>query len=373
MATTSSQFERFDLKYRPPEDWERRLKKLAQDADLELGTTFLTGNQILYSTKPLLPLPGVPASPPDQRLQAFKEAALKMLEDPTLPRETLNQPPQSEILRSTPWVILGWITAGAALLSFIFRNQLQLPETTPALLGLISLLVSFQPSFIFNSLFGGRFSALQEALRRQEELFNRLSAAQSENATNSDLAKTTIIFRANSAKDDQARIWRRSNWAFGLGCFFFTLSLAGPIGSYWILTRINGADWHQFIPSLSISAIMLTAAAALLRYDGKLREHYQAKADEVAYLDRLQLAIDSARTVSDKTYKNTLRNIITQLVTAPPGLSTSNRPLTPEAENGAGDATLSIASKLINTSKHSIDTAAQLINKGRPPLPPHQD
>ncbi|NPC68447.1 hypothetical protein HPP05_01630 [Corallococcus exiguus] len=350
-----------ELKYRPPHDWEKRLSKLASDADLELGTTYQSGDTIHFYIKTLLPLPGAPSSSPERRLQAFEDAARQMLEDPTLPRDPPKALTHKSIFRGEFWYIVGSCLMFLGLITLFLHERLNINIAIPIATISLSLISVFKTDFLLSlasdSFHAGSANTLRETLRRQEELFNRLSAAQSGGETSSELAKAALIFRANSAKDDQERIWRRSDAAFRLGCFFFMLSLAGPATSYWTTLNSPTTGWHHYIPSFSLSAIMLTAAAALLRYDGKLREHFQAKADEVAYLNRLQLAVDSARSVSDTTYRNTLRNIITQLVTPPPTLISSNRPLTEEPQSLPQDALIQTANNLINAAVSRIPSA----------------
>lgn len=351
----------FEFKFRPPYDWRDRLKAIASDYDLELGTIIEIGDKATCYIHAPLPLPGAPSSPPETRLQAFEEAAWKMLEDPKLARIPQPRVRREEIFRSNGWIAVGLCLFASGVISLRLKAQLAVPEPLGVSLIVFSLFSIFRLNFIAEILskssIGISGDLLQVALRQQEELFNRLSAAHSSPEENAEFAKTTLIFRANSAKDDQDRIWRRSNLAFYLGCLFFFLSLAGPASSYWFALKNPAADLFHFLPSISLSVIMLTAAASLLRYDGKLREHFQAKADEVAYLNRLQLAVDSAHSVSNKTYRTTLRNIITQLVTPPPTLVSSNRPLTEEPQTLPQDALIQTASNLINAAMSRIPTA----------------
>ncbi|QPM77051.1 hypothetical protein [Myxococcus xanthus] len=312
--------EKIELKYQPPHDWEARLTKLAKDADLNIFNIYHIGDAITYRIRPLLPLPGVPASPPEKRIQAFRDAAQKMLEDPALSREKPRPP--SNLLHDPPLIYVGvaFLLIAIAVFASSLANKTPLPATLLTTALAASALFSFNIRSAIAAAAPSTTTALQETLRRQEELFNRLSYAHTEKETNSGLAKATLIIRANSAKEDQDKLWRRSNIAFYVGCTLFIISLTGPAVTYWMIAKGILTDWRQYLPGISASIIMVTAAATLLRYDGKLRDHFQAKSDEVAYFNRLQLAIDSAHALSEKAYRNTLRRVIRQLISPPSSL-----------------------------------------------------
>jgi hypothetical protein len=355
----------------PPTDWQDRLRTLAKKAQLELKSVSRDGNVIHYH---IVPKPGNPLPKTELRIQEFKESAKLIFDTPTSPNVATGNPaPEIDppLKRSIGSALILFVL-GLAVLGFLKEGQFPKEFALPmALLLFVSSGYALFPSTFKNALSLNPFTGIagdtiKLVLRQQEELFNRLSAAQSASISGEGgLASTTLIFRANSARDDQSRIWRRSESAFRLGGFCFLLSLSGPIAGFWLIIEDKIHGWSGFFPSLSVSALMLTAAAALLRYDGKLREHYQAKSDEVSYLDRLQLAIDSARAISDTTYKDTLQRIIFQLVTAPPTLTVSSRPIAPDQTEPAGEGVVALAGKLIDASTKGAETAAKAVRGDR--------
>ncbi|WP_126933430.1 hypothetical protein [Corallococcus sp. AB018] len=192
-------------------------------------------------------------------------------------------------------------------------------------------------------------------LRQQQEMFERFSAASQRGQENgAALAKITLTVRANNTRKDMDRLWERSRMAFFMGCTFLVAALGGPIAAIWLVSKHQ--DWRYFLASISTSAVMLTAGAALFRQESRLRDQYQFSSNEIAYFDRLQVAIDCAGAVSNELYSETLRQIVGHLVSPGPALAAKPQPNLP-AEPGGDNQSSGLAERIVDASARLAGSA----------------
>lgn len=154
--------------------------------------------------------------------------------------------------------------------------------------------------------FGANIRA--ELARAQKEVLERINAAKSpEMAERTRLAKATISIRSNASHQELARLESLVGWTFRMGGFFMFLTLAGPSLAIWIVSHADMVGWHYLLGSISVSAITLAAAVGLFRHDAKLRRHSQRVAEELAWMERLKIALDIAQGEADEGYMRSIR------------------------------------------------------------------
>jgi hypothetical protein len=154
--------------------------------------------------------------------------------------------------------------------------------------------------------FGANIRA--EFANAQKEILERINAAKSpEMAERTRLAKATISIRSNASHQELARLGNLVGWTFRMGGFFMLLTLAGPSLAIWIVSHADSVGWHYLLGSISVSAITLAAAVGLFRHDAKLRRHSQRVAEELAWMERLKIALDIAQGEEDEGYMRSIR------------------------------------------------------------------
>ena len=200
---------------------------------------------------------------------------------------------------------------------------------------------------------------MEYALQKMEEIRSALV----DTGKAGDVTKLTLVISASSIKHDNERLWSRSGIAFTLGCFFLIAALSGPIAAIWLVTKHQ--DWRYFLASMSSSAVMLAAAAVLFRHENRLRSQYRLSMDEIAYFDRLRIAIDCSRAISEETHKETLKQVISYLVTPGPVLAAAAKASAPD-EKELLDNPLEIAGKIVDASakiaESALDTARKSVS-----------
>ncbi len=197
---------------------------------------------------------------------------------------------------------------------------------------------------------------MEYALKKMEEIRSSLV----DTGKAGDVTKLTLVISANSIKHDNERLWGRSGIAFALGCFFLIAALSGPIAAIWLVTKHQ--DWRYFLASMSSSAVMLAAAAVLFRHENRLRSQYRMSMDEIAYFDRLRIAIDCSRVISEETHKETLKQVISYLVTPGPVLAAAAKASAPD-EKEILDSPLDIAGKIVDASAKIAESALDTARK----------
>ncbi|WP_224241036.1 hypothetical protein [Hyalangium gracile] len=131
---------------------------------------------------------------------------------------------------------------------------------------------------------------------------------------------------------------------------FYVLSIAGPVMAATLLPRDGTLDWHFMFGGFGLAAVPLTIGTALLRHDTKLREQYEKAANNVATLERYELALDYARIGAQPSYDATLQQVITQLLTLPPATPGAAAAAPGGKEDGGEATSAAVATKLIETA-----------------------
>lgn len=88
----------------------------------------------------------------------------------------------------------------------------------------------------------------------------------------------------------------------------------------------------------------------LLRHDTKLREQYEKASNNVANLERYELAMDYARIGAQPSYEATLQQVITQLLTLPPATPGAAAAAPAGNQDGGEAAATAVATKLIEAT-----------------------
>ncbi|MBZ4370131.1 hypothetical protein [Corallococcus sp. AS-1-6] len=174
-----------------------------------------------------------------------------------------------------------------------------------------------------------------------------------------ELARIALRSRASLMRGDANRLWQRSIWAYRGAFIFFLLAIAGPGVAAAIVLNSSNPDWHFMFGGLSLAAVPLGIGTALLRHDAKLREQYQQAAQDIASLERYELALDYAHISSQETYQLTMQQVINQLILGRNEASITRGTDSSTSDGDLGASVQKIMSTAAEKTSNIIETLAQ--------------
>jgi hypothetical protein len=307
-----------------PQQWSEQLRNLASTAGLDLRAASKVGSRLIITIR----VPKTVPAPASEVAGAFLADVASVLSGSVDSGRA--QLISTAVARSRARPILSFIGAilalsasGAVSLYGVISivGFLESLGVSPA----ISVFLLAGISIIFVAAvmtFGGNvrqeFAATAERERQavQESALAQQVAGEEDPKLRAriELARIALRIRASSMRSDADRLWKRSIWAYRGAFVFFLLAIAGPGVASLLLLNSAAPDWHFMFGGLSLAAVPLGIGTALLRHDTKLREQYHEAAQDVAALERYELALDYARIATPETYQATMQQVITQLL-----------------------------------------------------------
>jgi hypothetical protein len=308
-----------------PNAWKETVEKTAAEYQLQVLEDAPSELGVLVRVKQPEAVIGSPLDMPyPKRVTVFKyECARALLRQ----REIETTQESATALRNR--ALREGLLFGAALLAlsgsiFVTWWQRHLGYVTLGMVSMGSVLAStgIAALLVWASATGlwrpSELGKAEDVLRRQQELINRVAAGMPEGTVvRAEQPKAAITIRTTSLKDDMRRITGRSRVAFAIGVVFLVLVIGGPLAALWLVVTLG--DWHFLAGGFAVVIGPLAAGGLLLRYDNKLRAENNAAAREIAFLDRLQVALDCARAHSEEELRATLREV-TRVLLQPQGL-----------------------------------------------------
>ncbi|RKH30761.1 hypothetical protein D7Y13_21420 [Corallococcus praedator] len=342
----------YHLSGEPPEAWRTQLDALASSAGLKVQLASKTSRTL----RVIIHVPANFAGLADELVSSFLiDAASIVSRDPagsgrarlvaTSRVAPSAKPWTSKALNAILIILIG------ALPYFIYSSSIG--NIGKLVLAALTFFIVLGGILAWIASFGANLrESFSEKGRAQDAVRERVLAQEVATAEDPklvarlELARIALRSRTSLMRGDADRLWRRSVWAYRGAFAFFILAIAGPGVAAMILLKSPNPDWHFMFGGLSLAAVPLGIGTALLRHDAKLREQYQQSAQDVASLERYELALDYARIASQETYHTTMQQVIRQLILG--------RPSTPSGAQVESKATG-------NDSKNENDSNIQAI------------
>lgn len=177
----------------------------------------------------------------------------------------------------------------------------------------------------------------------------------------------SLQVRTRAIRDDRDLLRDRAQSAYRLACLFLLLALGGPVFAGWLL--FSRGDWHFLLASLSIAAVPLAIGLALLRHDTKLREQHGEAEAQLEVLDRLNLALEYARTAGKEVYSETLRQVIAALLKPTDrqlvhSTKQGKKPAKERIEDSEASNAVAVLEKMGDTVAKVGDSVSKILPKG---------
>ncbi|SEM56076.1 hypothetical protein SAMN05444354_118163 [Stigmatella aurantiaca] len=309
---------RYQLSGPPPQGWKEQLEKFAADSGLKAFAS-IVGKQAVIQCR----VPESSAEKAGAIAKAFFDEAAAALTGAS--GGTWIKLVSSAPVRQKPPVLLyaigGTVALAAAFFLKVSDATSGINETAKAVIFAVMFLAT--GVWLLVDMRAARaLGVIEEQLQQHDEaahLARQIAEGEDpRRTTRIEAARVSLRMRAGRLRRDADQLWQRSVWAYRGALSFYVLSIAGPGMAATLVFRADTLDWHYMFGGFGLAAVPLTIGTALLRHDTKLREQYEKAANNVATLERYELALDYARIGAQPSYDATLQQVITQLLTLPP-------------------------------------------------------